>query len=81
MYENDYRWSPADTPPKKELARDANRESAVTCNSDIQGFYYEWNGSYYRIIVDDNYVCLGQGIMLGSSAVLVSAVAAILISF
>ena len=81
VYDNDYRWSPADTPLKTSLAATARRESAVQCNSDIQGFYYEWNGSTYRIVIDDNYVCLGQATMFGSLAALVGAAAALLVSF
>ena len=34
-YDNDWRWSPADTPLKTQLAATARRESAVNCNSDI----------------------------------------------
>ena len=81
VYDNDYRWSPLDTPPKTELAANARRESAVHCNSDIQGFYYEWNGSYYRVVLDDNFVCLGQGSTFGSLAIFTGLVAALLVSF
>ena len=45
------------------------------------GFYYEWNGSTYRIVIDDNYVCLGQATMFGSLATLAGAAAALIVSF
>ena len=57
------------------------RTSAIPCDSDIVGFYYEWNGSYYRIVEDDNYICLGQGTRLGGLAALVGAFAVLMISF
>ena len=58
VYENDYRWSISDTPALATIAEGQTRDSAVSCDSDVEGFYYEWNGAYYRIVIDDNFVCI-----------------------
>ena len=80
--ENDHRWEPIRTPilRKYEIV-DKERKEWNECDSDIQGFYYEWNGSYYRIIISRHFVCVTGGLHLGSYAALVGVVAALLISF
>ena len=79
-YENDYRWSNADTPFLADIAGGQKRTEAVVCDSDVEGFYYEWNGGYYRIVVADRVVCINQASSL-SSLVMIAAAAVLLISF
>ena len=80
VYVDDYRWSKADTPPLERLESGVSRTEAVVCDSDVEGFYYEWNGGYYRIVVADRVVCINQAVNFGTYA-MVAAVAALLISF
>ena len=70
-----------DTPRLTTITPGMERSSAATCTSDIEGFYYEWNGSYHRIVKDDKYVCLANGMTLSGLGALVSAAAAIMLSF
>ena len=81
-YENDYRWSTADTPYEtSEIPQGFSRFDMIDCVSDVQGFYYEWNGSYHRIEIDDNFVCFKQATGLVNSAALLATIAALMVSF
>ena len=53
----------------------------IECISDVQGFYYEWNGAYFRIELDDNFVCFKQATVLGGLAAIVATMAALIVSF